>query len=769
MPPKKQSIAPWVKCEKCSCTISSKDMVQHADACPPSLEPFVHPFIKDKTICSLVEEQKDQSTNLKNVPLSEHATVVQLSQQAMQLCHLSIGDPVSVEVNGFSVVRCAWPTTEGSLMSVILTRPGLELLGCKVGDQVMVHNLNSLPLPAGEVIVQLQGPESNMTEEQVMTLLQRQQQERVFYEKNRIGLRYMGLTLKYKVVKVIPVGQSLEKQLEEMSLSSDPVLGPCYRVVPDTVFRLDTSAGKSKHSAPTLNQVGGLKDVIEELQEVVQNVLHPKNTTLGLPPVRGVLLHGAPGTGKTMLATALGNSSNANFISIQAAEIFSKFYGETESQLKSYFSNAIRRAPTIIFIDEVDVLCPKRNSSSSQQEQRVLAALVSELDSLSDQRVLVVAATGRPDVIDSSLRRPGRLDREIELPVPNPSARREILQKLLERNKTEVNQDLIKEIADRAHGFVGADLMALCTHAVSKASKRDSNVVEFADLDWALSQVKPSAMREVLVEVPNVKWSDIGGQKDLKLKLQQAIEWPLKHPDAFLRLGIKPPRGVLMYGPPGCSKTMIAKALATESGLNFLSIKGPELFSKWVGESEKAIRTLFRRARQVAPSIVFFDEVDALCGKRGDSGNETGSNVQERVLAQLLTELDGVEALGNVTVVAATNRPDRIDKALLRPGRLDRIIYVPLPDSETRNEIFTIHMRKTPVSEDVSVPDLVEKTEGYSGAEVSAVCHEAALAALQEDITATNVQPRHFEQALLSVTPRTPASLLEMYAQYQNA
>lgn len=433
-------------------------------------------------------------------------------------------------------------------------------------------------------------------------------------------------------------------------------------------------------------------------------------------------------------------------------------------------------------MEDIDNLCPRKSSSSTEYEKRVLTTLVTLIDDLQNRNinVLILATTSRLDLVDSSLRRPGRIDKEFEVCVPTPEMRKEIFLKFLLKVANVLTEEDVRNISFITHGFVGADLYALCSraamHAIKLQQKVNDNLdasepdvkVTVEDFNYALSIVKPSAMKEVLVEVPNVKWSDIGGQRDLKLKLKQAVEWPLKHPEAFTRLGITPPRGVLMFGPPGCSKTMIAKALATESKLNFLNIKGPELFSKWVGESERAVREVFRKARQVAPSIIFIDEIDALCGERASASSNGGSNVQERVLAQLLTELDGVTALGNVTLVAATNRPDRIDKALLRPGRLDRIVYVPLPNSETRREIFNIKLRKMPVSKDVDITDLVDLSEGYSGAEVQAICHEAAMKALEEDLNATTITKEHFKAALAIVTPRTPASLIKLYDDYMN-
>ncbi|KAF3838787.1 hypothetical protein F7725_010555 [Dissostichus mawsoni] len=447
-----------------------------------------------------------------------------------------------------------------------------------------------------------------------------------------------------------------------------------------------------------------------------------------IPPPRGVLLYGPPGTGKTMIARAIANEIGAHMTVINGPEIVSKFYGETEARLRQIFTEASQRQPAIIFIDELDALCPKRDGAQNEVEKRVVASLLTLMDGIGSEghsgQLIVLGATNRPHAIDPALRRPGRFDKELEVGVPTAAERADILQKQLSFVPCNATSEEVAQLADAAHGYVGADLAAVCKEAGKRAlggSYHQSDqqlmgtvTVTLQDLQWAMTVVKPSAMREVAIDVPKVRWSDVGGMEEVKLKLKQAVEWPLRHPEAFTRMGIQPPKGVLLYGPPGCSKTMIAKALANESGLNFLAIK------------------VFRKARAVAPSIVFFDEIDALASERGSSSGSGG--VGDRVLAQLLTEMDGIEQLRDVTVLAATNRPDMIDKvnrrllippssslALMRPGRLDRIIYVPLPDAPTRQEILSLLFRNMPVAQNVSIEDLVTRTGKYSGAEVSQI------------------------------------------------
>ncbi|XP_005370441.1 spermatogenesis-associated protein 5 isoform X2 [Microtus ochrogaster] len=535
----------------------------------------------------------------------------------------------------------------------------------------------------------------------------------------------------------------------------------------------------------TYDMIGGLNSQLKAIREIIELPLKQPELfkSYGIPAPRGLLLYGPPGTGKTMIARAVANEVGAYVSVINGPEIISKFYGETEARLRQIFAEATLRHPSIIFIDELDALCPKREGAQNEVEKRVVASLLTLMDGIgsegSEGRVLVLGATNRPQALDAALRRPGRFDKEIEIGVPNAQDRLDILQKLLRRVPHLLSKAELLRLANNAHGYVGADLKALCNeaglYALQRVLRKQPNLpdrkvagmvkITLNDFLQGMNDIRPSAMREVAIDVPNVSWSDIGGLENIKLKLKQAVEWPLKHPKSFIRMGIQPPKGVLLYGPPGCSKTMIAKALANESGLNFLAIKGPELMNKYVGESERAVRELFRKARAVAPSIIFFDELDALAVERGSSSG--AGNVADRVLAQLLTEMDGIEQLKDVTVLAATNRPDRIDKALMRPGRIDRIIYVPLPDAATRREILNLQFHSMPISNEIDLDELVLQTETYSGAEIIAVCKEAALLALEEDIKADRIMKKHFTQALSIVTPRIPESLMRFYEDYQ--
>lgn len=530
----------------------------------------------------------------------------------------------------------------------------------------------------------------------------------------------------------------------------------------------------SKRKEVTYEDIGGLKHAIEKIREMVELPLkHPELfERVGIDPPKGVLLYGPPGTGKTLLVKAVASETEAYFTSINGPEIIDKYYGESEKKLRDIFANAEKNAPAIIFIDEIDSIAPKREDVKGDVEKRVVAQLLTLMDGLKERKnVIVIGATNRPNDIDPALRRPGRFDREIEIGIPDKNGRKEILMihtRAMPFPKNINKDELLDEIASSTHGFVGADLAALCREAAMNAVKRilpkidlskgeipleilESIEVTRDDFVEAMKVVSPSTLREVLIEVPNVRWSDIGGLEDVKQKLIEAVEWPLKHRDAFKNIGIRPVKGVLLYGPPGTGKTLLAKAVATESSANFISIKASELLSKWVGESEKAVKEIFRKARQSAPCIIFFDEIDSIVPTRGEHFD---GGVTERVVNQLLSEMDGIQSLENVVVIGATNRIDMVDPAMLRPGRFDIKIYVPIPDENTRRKIFEIHTRNMPLADDVDIEYLVKHTEGrYSGADIAEICREAGMNALREDINAKKVTMKHFLEALKNVTP----------------
>ena len=529
----------------------------------------------------------------------------------------------------------------------------------------------------------------------------------------------------------------------------------------------------------TYEDIGGLDEEIKKIREMVELPLkHPEIfERLGVEPPKGVLLHGPPGTGKTLLAKAVANETNSNFILINGPEIMSKYYGQSEENLRKKFEDAQKNAPSIIFIDEIDAIATKREETHGEVEKRVVAQLLAIMDGLQARgKVVVIAASNIPHALDPALRRPGRFDREIEIGVPRKKGRLNILKIHTRNMPLDKNVDL-KEIADITYGFVGADLAALAKEAAMivlrkvlpeltlKEDEPISNdileklIIKQEDIKEALKVVRPSALREVLIEIPNVKWEQIGGLEDVKQELKEAVEWPLKNPDAFKRLGVKPPKGILIYGAPGTGKTLMAKAVATESQANFISVNGPELLSKWVGESEKAVRLIFRKARQTSPSIIFFDEIDSLAPRRGLASD---SGVTERVVNQILTEMDGLRGMEDVVVIAATNRPDMVDTALLRPGRFDRIILAKVPEEKARLEIFRVHTADMPLK-NVRLEELAKKTEGYVGSDIESVCREAAIFALRKDMKAKEVAKADFEEALNKVHPSVTKDIEKSY------
>lgn len=530
----------------------------------------------------------------------------------------------------------------------------------------------------------------------------------------------------------------------------------------------------------TYEDIGGLDSEIKKVREMVELPLkHPEVfERLGIEPPKGVLLHGPPGTGKTLLAKAVANETNANFILINGPEIMSKYYGQSEENLRKKFEEAEKNAPSIIFIDEIDAIASKREESRGEVERRVVAQLLALMDGLKSRgKVVVIAASNIPNALDPALRRPGRFDREIEIGVPQKEGRLDIL-KIHTRNMPLAKDVSLKNIAGVTHGFVGADLAALSKESAMIVLRRilpDLNLDEeepipqevleklqlmHNDFKEALKIVRPSAMREVLVEVPDVKWKDVGGLEDVKQELMEAVEWPLKRASAFKRLGIRPPKGVLVYGAPGTGKTLLAKAVANEAESNFILVKGPELLSKWVGESEKAVRKIFEKARQTSPTIIFFDEIDAMAHRRS-SGQD--SKVNERIVNQLLTEMDGLQELSDVVIIAATNRPDMLDTALMRPGRFDRIVMTPVPDEKAREQIFKVHTRGMPLAKNIDVKELVKKTSNYVGADIESICREAAIMALRDDLKVKTIKMKYFEKAIKKVKPSVTPEIEESY------
>jgi len=591
------------------------------------------------------------------------------------------------------------------------------------------------------------------------------------------------------IIEISVMGKKIELVAVRVNPSKDAVV-----IGERTRIEISEKPAKEEKAMPrvTYEDIGGLGPEIKKVREMIELPMkHPELfERLGVEAPKGVLLYGPPGTGKTLLARALASETNAHFETLSGPEIMSKYYGESEEKLRQLFKTAEEQAPSIVLIDEIDSIAPKREEVTGEVERRVVAQLLALMDGMEVRgKVVVIGATNRPDSLDPALRRPGRFDREIEIGVPNKDSRLEVLQ-IHTRGMPlakDVNQ---QKLADVTHGFVGADLAALAREAGMRALRRVLpeldleveaipaeilNKIEVNNDDFleALREMEPSAMREVLVESPNVHWNDIGGLSQAKQELVESVEWPLTYAKLFTHMDAQPPKGILLYGPPGTGKTLLAKAVATESQANFISVKGPEFLSKWVGESEKAVREVFRKARQAAPCVIFLDEIDSIAPAR--SGSTSDSHVTERVISQILTELDGLEALHNVVVVAATNRPDIIDAALLRPGRFDRLIEIGLPDEKARLEILKIHAAKKPLAEDVNLEELAKKTEKYSGADLSAIVNEAVMLAIrecvlqgksqeEEQICNYKIEKRHFDEAMKKVQPT--AAEMDLYKRF---
>jgi transitional endoplasmic reticulum ATPase len=680
---------------------------------------------------------------------------------------VSTGDIIEIKGKRKTVVKCLplYPSDEGK---GIIRLDGLvrNNAGIAIGDAINAKKIKAVP--AEKVVISPLEAIPPIDERYLADALE----SMPLIKGDNVMVPYFGGRLTFQIIAITP----------------PPAADTAALVTNKTTFAI-TEKDEALRGMPQVSyeDIGGLRDEMQKVREMIELPLrHPEIfEKLGIEAPKGVLLFGPPGTGKTLLAKAVASESNSHFISISGPEIMSKFYGESEARLREIFKEARDKAPTIIFIDEIDSIAPKREEVMGEVERRVVSQMLSLMDGLEGRgKVIVIAATNRQNALDPALRRPGRFDREIEIKVPDKNGRLEILQ-IHSRNMpldTDVDQ---KKIAAVTHGFVGADLEYLCKEAAMKCLRRllpdlnledeklppetlDKLIITQNDFNQAIKDVMPSAMREVFLESPDVKWEDIGGLEGVKRELQEAVEWPLRYPDLYAKIGHTVPKGILLHGPSGTGKTMLAKAVATESEANFISVKGPELLSKWVGESERGIREIFRRARQAAPCVIFFDEIDSIAMARGGGlGGEMGgggSGTNDRVISQILTELDGISELHGVVVLAATNRPDMIDTALLRPGRFDRIVFVPNPDKRTRKRILEIYAKDKPIGVDVKLEKIADITEGFSGADTSAIVNTAVSLVLHEylakyptpeeatkNASEAHVVMRHFEEAVKKI------------------
>jgi len=693
------------------------------------------------------------------VPKDVNRGIARISSENMKRLGLAPGEAVEI-IGKKSTAAAVWPGyPEDEALDIIridgTTRRNAE---ASLRDEVTVRKI--IVKPAEKVVLAPQ--DSVRLSDDFENFVKRQLTGRIIALGDIITVPVLGMALTMTVVNTQPMKIVRIDGGTEVVITKEPVKG--FVNVPKITYE----------------DIGGMKRVLEKVREMIELPLkYPELFKhLGIEPPKGVLLYGPTGCGKTLLAKAVANEAGANFYFINGPEIMSKYYGESEEKLRRIFREAEENAPSIIFIDEIDAIASRREEATGEVEKRLVSQLLTLLDGLQQRgQVIVIAATNRPDALDPALRRPGRFDREISIGVPDKNGRKEILL-IHSREMPLANDASIDELAELTHGYTGADLAALCREAAMSALRRvlpeidlkskklpaevlEKIKVERRDFMEALKDVQPSALREVYVEVPEVRWDDIGDLEEVKQQLKETVEWPLKYPDLFERLGVTPSKGVLLFGPPGTGKTMLAKAVATESGCNFIGVRGPEIMSKWVGESERAIRSIFQKARQTAPCIIFLDELDAIAARRGYRVGESG--VTERIVNQLLSEMDGIVVLKNVVIIGATNRLDILDPALLRPGRFDKCVFVPPPDEEGRLAIFKVHTRRMPLGEDVELKRLAKLTEGYTGADIEAVCREAAMCAAREDIKAKSINMRHFMKALSIIMPSVSKEDMEKY------
>jgi transitional endoplasmic reticulum ATPase len=680
--------------------------------------------------------------------------IAHVDPQIIEQMNLKTGDVLQIAGNRRKTHVLLWSGQTSDTGRKVIRIDGYTRnnLGVGIDDNVSIKKVTP---PKLEQIVLSPTEDLNVVglEEYLPDLLE----GRVVTKGDIIPINMMGHKIGFVVTTIIPTnGAGIIGTSTDFAIGSVPKTG--NKAIPRVNYE----------------DIGGLRHEIQKVREMIELPMrHPEIfDRIGIEAPRGVLLFGPPGTGKTLLAKAVANETNANFYSIGGPEIMSKFYGESEERLRETFKQAQENAPSIIFIDEIDSIAPKREEVSGDVEKRVVSQLLTIMDGLESRgKVVVIGATNRPDAIDPALRRPGRFDREIEIGIPDQKGREEIME-IHTRGMPLTEEVKLSSIARVTHGFVGADLEAVCREAAMKSLRsilpeinlEESKIpvetlnkikIKPQDFETALKEVQPSALREVYVQSPNVKWTDIGGLESIKEELREAIEWPLKHSDLFAEADIVPPKGLLLYGPPGTGKTLIAKAVATNSEANFISIKGPELLSKWVGESEKGIREVFRKARQASPCVVFFDELDSVASRRSSSGSGD-SHVGDRLVSQLLTEMDGLQDLKGVVVIGATNRPEIIDEALLRPGRFDRILKVPLPDTDSIKEILKIHMVRKPIDKSVELNKLVELCKGLSGADIAAFVNAAALYAIKEHIVTNRIEQKAERKELLYADESQP-------------